>query len=683
MSLADLLAEAMRRPGVTVPPSLSPRRRDSGEIVVPDRPPLIAPGATFRSWCEDLGRAGMMVDGHPFSLANRPAMWEVFDQIPNTIEDAYGRTVVVQKGAQVGATVLEQLAALWFAIRFAPCQCLMYLPDRSMASYKSTNRFMPIARSIPRLHQLLTDGKAREGNVLTRVVRSLGSGFLFLWTHGREGGVTESFPGDFLSLDEVQGITLEQVDRVTERLSASRIRFRLLLSTPLWPELDINAFFLAGDQRQFHSCCECEDGVALTPLFVESALRGRSDFPVKVLDGEWAYFCPTCGAVIEDTQRGRWVPHRPDGAYPSFHLSQVLSPTISPREILEAWGRADTVARRQNFFCRKLGTPFADASQVLATLDILRRCVDPALAWRESGKGCLMGVDQMGSFAVVTVVDRRPDGRMAVAHVELVYDLDPWARLDALLVQFGVTVCVVEQLPSIDSARQFAHRHPGVVWLITSYGDLEEFVVWGDVTVSKSDRKTAEDYRDRWTLRADRFRVLDWAAARLREGYICFPDPAGLIGEIRDQGAIKHGPVLSEVFWLHYSKTGLVLQDPEQAPTDKSVRAAKRLVLKLGLDPHASFSLLAVCLAWFRAYGTTHFLLPGVSDAADRTERVHRDLDRTLPGLPSAVAAQLLEQTVVDPGTCGACSAFQDGFCQARGFNVKPSDPGCPDFLPG
>jgi hypothetical protein len=51
---------------------------------------------------------------------------------------------------------------------------------------------------------------------------------------------------------------------------------------------------------------------------------------------------------FDDPQVGEWRVHNPSGRWPSFHLSQVLSPTITPHEILSAWHAADTVPRRQN-----------------------------------------------------------------------------------------------------------------------------------------------------------------------------------------------------------------------------------------------------------------------------------------------------------------------------------------------
>lgn len=633
---------------------------------------------TFRQWCASLAGEGLKVDGHPFTLDNRQSLWEIYDQIPTTIDEAFGRTLVLMKGSQMGLTVFEQLADIYLAVKFAPCKVLMYLPDRSMAADKSAQRFLPILRTIPALYRYINQGSS-EGNILTRAMPELDSSFKFLWTSGKAGGVTESFPGDVLSLDETQGMALEHIDTVSERLSGSRIKFRLMLSTPLWPELDIHAWYLRGDQRKFHSDCGCGDGIVLTDVAMDAALHNSGKFPVTFNDGRWpdapddfVYYCPTCGSWIPDPQVGRWVAHNPGAVIASYHMSQILSPTVTARNLSEAWGMADTAARRQNFFCRKLGTPFADANQVLATLETLRRCAEAGqragVVWKQSATGAFMGVDQMGSFSVVTIGERLPDGRMAIIHVEAVYALDPWARLDELMAQFGIVICVIEQLPNIDSARLFSKRHEGKVWLITSYGDLEDFVSWGDVLVTKSDRKTGSEFRDRYTLRADQYRVLDWAAARLREQYIVFPDPLALIQEVREGGMGKPAPVLSEMFWLHYQKCGLVLEDDEEQ------RKTKRRVIKLGIDPHAAYALMALCLAWFRAHGTSHFLLPEVRGVAPSP---------VMPGGSAAgLPSQVVEWMTPVAGTCGVCLEFKAGQCGARQVQVQASDPACDWFMP-
>ena len=640
----------------------------------------------FLEWCEKLGREGLKVDGHPFRLDNRKSLHEIYRQIPSTIEEAFGRTLVLQKGSQMGLTVYELLSDIYMAIKFAPCKVLMYLPDRSMASYKSSERFMPIVRTMPEVHEMIgAEGTSGDGNKLTRVMPSIGSNFLFLWTSGREGGATESYPGDVLSIDECQGMTLEQIDRISERLSASRIKFKLVLSTPLWPEMDINAWYLLGDQRKFHTRCGCHGGVVLTDVFLQAALTGNGKIPITYNSGQYegapedfVYYCPECKQYIPDPQEGEWIANNPTAKIISYHMSQILSPTVTARELIEAWGRSDSADRKQNFFCRKLGTPYSDPSQIPVNMEMLRQCVEEGLRlgvkWKKRAQHCVAGVDQMGSFSCVTVAERLPNGKMAVIHVEAIYAMDPWARLDEIMADYGVQICVVEQLPNIDSARQFAKRHEGKVFLITSYGDLEDLVVWGDTAFSKAEFKVAQEYRDRHTVRADQYRVMSWAFARLAEKYIVFPDPNLLIQEIRDAGVSKNAPVLHDMVFLHYTKTGLIIE------TDDEQRKTKRKVIKLTLDPHFSFSLMALCIGWFRAHGTTTFLLPeepGKDPNVTKAERMN------VPGLPKQIIA--LVQDLPPGEVCGKChnypfDAGTQGMCGERGFVVEAKDPGCPMF---
>src|SRR3546814_4153613 len=97
----------------------------------------------------------------------------IYDLIPSTEKQAYQRVVVMQKCAQVGFTVMEMLAAIYMALKFGPCKIGMYLPDMKLASAKSSERFMPIVRTVPAAYERMvgedpTGRRKRggEGNVL-------------------------------------------------------------------------------------------------------------------------------------------------------------------------------------------------------------------------------------------------------------------------------------------------------------------------------------------------------------------------------------------------------------------------------------------------------------------------------------------------------------------------------------
>ena len=118
--------------------------RTRRQNIVEDDKPLIDLNTTFLQWCEELAAGRLLVDGRPFRLDNRPAMRWIYEQIPSTPKEANKKTLILQKAAQVGFTIMEVLATLYMGLKFAPAQIGMYLPDRTLAGIKSSERFMPV-----------------------------------------------------------------------------------------------------------------------------------------------------------------------------------------------------------------------------------------------------------------------------------------------------------------------------------------------------------------------------------------------------------------------------------------------------------------------------------------------------------------------------------------------------------
>lgn len=673
MGLSEALAELERRTG---------HKLDKKEVIPADM--------TFRQWCEKLGREGLKVDGKPFTLDDRPAMAWIYDQVPSTEDEAYRYMLVLMKCAQVGFTVMEMLAAVYMGIKFGEeigrCTVGMFLPDQRLAGIKSSLRFIGAVRSVPEVHALMTqdaaDGsgtKSGEGNVgLRQIAKAV---FLFAWTSGR--ATTESMPMDVLSFDEVQEMTIEQIEKTLERLSASRIRSVIMGSTANWPESDIHHWFLLGTQHEFHSKCPtCGKAKPLADYFPE-CIRFDADRDT------YRYVCPD-GHWLEDPQEGEWIakfPERDTGPRPdvpkkerklrirSIHFPQFLSPTISAEEIITAY---NTATDMKNFFNRKLGKPYLDPSQVPVTLEHLAHCVAVGkrlgVQWKSRASGCYMGIDQMGNFNVHVIKERLPDGRQAVVHVEETYSTDPFARSSELMELYNVAVCVVEINPNYNDAKKFAARHKGKVFICDSFGSLkEDMIVWGDAPkLSVTDRRTDEEARDRYTLRMDQYKCMQVSMARFtaKDPLCVFPDPQGLAQEVIEKGQKQVLPVLPRAFF-HFTKTALV------AEKDDETNQYKRSVKKVGIDPHFSYANMLCDVAWSRAHGTATFLIP--EGPTSQAELAAKAVERDMPGLPTAVVKMF---DTLPPGeVCGRCSAFKEGHCADRDMMVGASDPGCALFV--
>jgi hypothetical protein len=638
---------------------------------------------TFRQWCESLAAKGLKVDGKPFNLENRPALIPVYDAIPTTPEEAKGRILVIQKATQLGLTVWEVLANIYMAVKWEPVTIGMFMPSQSVAIHKSEHRFMRIVRSAPEVYKLLTMGrdvegkqvKVGEGNVLTRKVGE--SLLLFLWTTGKV--TTESIPMDVVTLDEVQEMTLDQIDKVKARTGDSDIAFMMLLSTSNMPDLDIDHWYKLGNQEVWHSRCpHCDTLSDLSDPagnFPDKSIGYNNGDVPGVPDKEYYWRCPSCEGPIFDPQIGDFIAVNP-GANPrirSLLLPRTISPKMTPRDMIEAWGRAKTGDQKKSFYNRTLARPYIDADQLPVTMALCLAAVEEGkrrgVKWKTSARNTYMGIDQMGSFNAVIIKERMPSGHQAVIHVEAVFNLDPFERCAELMDKYGVEVCVVEQLPNVNDARRFANRFPGRVFL-AGYADLrDDSMQWGD-DLSRSDRKTDEEARTRYTVTLNQYKCMQTALFRIKERMCLFPDPDELEQDVMDNGRKKRIHLLRDWVFLHFTKTALVVEQDEEQ------RKSRAKVIKIGIDPHYSYANMLCDVAWARAHGGSVMILPGAESEKTMPSQI---LERAAESMPTKVAA--LFDDLPAGEICGRCSAFSDGRCSEMGCLVKPSDPGCINFI--
>ncbi len=394
-----------------------------------------------------------------------------------------------------------------------------------------------------------------------------------------------------------------------------------------------------------------------------------------VVYGDYRYICYACKGWIADSQRGEWRAKNPDAFIRSVHFPQFLSPTISPRDIIEAYFNADDM---KNFYNRKLGKPYVDPSQVPVNLEMLNACAEEGMRlgvrWEERGDGYFMGIDQMGAFNVVLIAKRLPSGHMAIIHAEEIYSTDPFARCDELMAAFQISVCCVETLPNYNDAKRFANRHPGKVFL-AAYQDMKDDMLrWGDATPTAMDRKTSEEDRDRHTVTLDQYKCMQVALARIQKKVTVFPDPTGLCQEIADKATVagekRLMPILKDRVFMHLTRTALVAErDPEQ-------NKYRRRVVKVGIDPHFSYAYMLLNVAWSRAHGTSTFLF---AEAVDQLE-----ISKPTTAIVQAPILQMVrEQTqAMLANTCGACVGYRDGYCTERFVRVGQVDPACDFYLP-
>jgi len=652
----------------------------------------------FVDWCERISKdqidpatgktlKALRIDNKRFDLADRPAMRAIYAALPSTLEAANQSQITIMKCAQVGFTVMEMLYVIFLALKFDPLAIGMFVPQQALARVKSTYRFMPIARSIDEAHRgMITDphtGRRRGEGAVT--LRQIGQSIIhFLWTSGTT--TTESNPMDAVCFDEVQEMLIADMEKTKERLSASMLKLTLMGSTANWPEADIHYWYLMGSRRRFHTRCPtCGREEPLDEYFPDCVGYDES-YPDRLTGapGDYRYRCRE-GHWIDDPQAGEWRPENPEAElrrHVSFHFHQMLSPTISPREIIEAWLNADD---RKNFYNRKLGKPYQDPSQIPVTLEHLNGCAAEGmrrgLEWKTRAAGTYMGVDQMGAYNVVVIKERLADGRQAVIHVEEVNAPDPFARCDELMEAYGVQVCVVETMPNYNDAHRFADRWPRRV-ILGHYGQLEDAILhWNDgPKMSASERRTAEEARTRFTVTMDQYKCMSLSLMRFIEGTCLFPDPQALIQEVLDKGVRLTAAVLKDRMFPHLMKTALVTER-----INEGERRFRRKVVKVGIDPHFAFANMLCDVAWARAHGTASIILADIAAPGAQLQVLAEQMN--LQGAPQVVLQALIPLPPGEIcGNCTECPMTTQGppasfFCNEIRQNTDARSRGCALFV--
>jgi hypothetical protein len=378
------------------------------------------------------------------------------------------------KAAQLGITEVAINRALYVLDRLHR-DVLYVLPTALNASDFSKARFGSTLALSPHIKSMFT---------ATDTVNLKQAGANTLYIRGSRGDSNlKGIPVSELILDELDEFEQKQIWLVLERLSGQLEKSVLALSTPTIPNYGIHKLFLTSTQEHFVFKCPCCS--RWTELIWPECIEIIGETVADPRCAESFLKCKECGGRLEQQTKSEWLSNaiwksmapnsNPD--IRGFHVSQMASFTVSPGELVVSYhrGRGDEAAAKE-FSNSKLGLPFlGDGAQI--TDDMLDRCLGehsindprPVIGGR---KLITMGVDQ-GKIGYISVcewsLDRLDRDINAVAQCKLLwfgkYGEEEWKYLDELMREWQILCCFVDADPNVNSARQFARRLWGYVYL--------------------------------------------------------------------------------------------------------------------------------------------------------------------------------------------------------------------------
>ncbi len=386
----------------------------------------------------------------PFSLDRYPWLNEIYRVFGEELR--LKLRLVFRKPAQVGITEWA-VSTLFWAIHQHRVDVFYGLPPgKTVASDFSSARINTAIDESAAIQAMAT----AVDNVGLKL---FDRGALYIRSTNIPGGDPNkapqllSVPADLLIIDEFDAVPPAAVPLMRKRLGDSWLAAEIMLSTPTYPSIGIDAEYQKSDQRELQ--LECEHCGAWDWLIWDN---------VKLRGGRARYICPGCGGTIKrqsawGDDRFRWVVRNPDSEVIGFGFSKLASPRAS----LDAlWANSLELGseKQQSFYNADLGIPYEPKGGRLTTDTLNGVLGDYTLGNTQTGKGCLMGVD-IGTR--IHVVIRQSQGeRLRATYIG---EVDDFEELDAFVSRYQVRAAVVDALPETRKAQEFAERFDGRVYV--------------------------------------------------------------------------------------------------------------------------------------------------------------------------------------------------------------------------
>lgn len=593
------------------------------------RPPDLEPCETDKAF---VLRYALKIDRNPIDLDNRyEHVSEVYD------EASFERHTVLQFAAQTSKSASIFTWLLRRMILEYGSLAAYFLPDYTIARNFSEQRFTPFLRSNATIARHVGEGSGDSDGRDSVLTKSVGASFLsFLSTKGKSS--TEGMPFRVVAMDEVRRMEFGDIERVLLRMAAQANPWLRMASTASHGESTIDKYFMETDQRFFHTACATDpeglvlstswpdciaDLTKMTPAFrrkVEHAFShagvpfcGMTDEDRKKYR-DACYIHPKTGEIITNPRNGWWEPHGPATFRRGYQLSSMHAWNHPAGRILDLFERARDIAEFHNSV---LGMTYTNEAGRLVKPEHLEGSQDPALLWpanqtyawrRKNVRATAMGVDVQHGYLIAVIKEKSPNGKHRTIHVEVVYDHDGddtkpipesngWRRLGALMHEFDVRLCVIDQAPLFDSTLHFAKAFKGRVYL-ASYaddGEVQDIARWQD-DVEPNTRKGKEQ-KFRHSVRINRTKGLQWALGRWSHWDNETP-PAGqlvqklpVVGDkVRLSASLNQGhweprAIVRDLYWKH--QMCVIFKDAYEGDTDaERVGKRKMIAEHIGEDPH-------------------------------------------------------------------------------------------------
>jgi hypothetical protein len=441
----------------------------------------------------------------------------------------------IRKCSQIG---LSELSIRWSlaVLHVLPSTTIIYtLPTATFAKSFVKTRLDPLVQSSPTLTNSVSSTADNSE------IKRFNDSFLYIkGTVGQNAAI--SVPADGIVNDEVDFSDPGVMSTYQSRLSHSRWKLRLELSTPTVAKYGISAGLDSSRRHwNFVKCDHCGH-FFLPDYFVHIRVPGftgdlreiNKDNIHKYRVPEAHMECPSCGGVPSLLPEHReWVVENPDDTYEAagFQVQPFDAPNvITPADLIIS---STKYKRYVDFINFNLGLPAEDKDTTLTKADVDACYV---AGERPGFTTHIMGID-MGLMCHAMVAGVDSDGRLVVVHTEVIPVSRIRERKVELARQYRVSITVMDTQPYVETILALQDADPNLYGsiFVTSKG-IEAY------TLKQKEKDADEGKLDIRQLNVNRNRALDVLMDFVRSGSLVFVEDANrdiVTSHLQDMKRVK------------------------------------------------------------------------------------------------------------------------------------------------
>lgn len=362
------------------------------------------------------------------------------------------REIVYEKGAQSGFTERMITEALWLVDQFIENALYLFPSSGTVSDLVQTRIDGPINNN-KYLSNVSGRAKKTEAKHADKVaLKKMSKGFVFFRGSNSATQIT-SVPADAVFVDELDRMVQENVPYFNKRLQHSKRRWIRWASTPTIPNFGIDLKFQESDQHYCHlKCTHCGEDQVL-------------DFFANVDQEKELLVCKKCRQQIVPWEcEMKWIPNNPTSSIRGYHISQLYSPYLNIKEIIEESKKTSEFEVMQ-FFNQILGLPYEPKGAKISDADLTACIRDYTIPYKYEKMRTYMGID-VGTLFHYSIID---DKRLIMAGT--CKDVD-----DLILIakEYNAVCTVIDGAPEPRSSEKFARGAQGQNYLCW-YTDTANF----------------------------------------------------------------------------------------------------------------------------------------------------------------------------------------------------------------